>query len=208
MNEIQKMPTMAELVSDTEMSHKGNAFMVLVNQNPPENWVQKHPMIQGYNYLPIERVEYLLTRIFGKWWVEIKSAEIMANSAVVTVRLWVTNPITGKDEFQDGVGAMPIQTDKGQGAMDWNFAKSDGVQKAVPAAESFAIKDAAEKFGKLFGKDIARKNNISYNSLLKVAIKPTLTDNEVSEAIADEIALDEMKGTYELTESQIKLFDL
>jgi hypothetical protein len=167
MSNISKIPTMQELVQDTEASLKDNALSVILNQEPPSAWLVNHPMISGYKYLPIERVEYLLTRIYTKWWVEVKNVQTVANSVVVTVRVYVKNPITLEVEFQDGIGASPIQTDKGAGAMDWNAAKNDGVQKAAPSAETYAIKDAAEKFGKLFGKDISRKHSMSYDSLLK-----------------------------------------
>ncbi len=166
MSNISKIPTLQELVSDTEMSLKQNALMVICNQFPPKDWVKEHPM-NKIPYLPIERVEYLLSRIFGKWWVEIKDSKVLANSVVVTVRLFVVNPITREIEFQDGIGANPIQTDSGKGAMDWNYAKNNGVQLAAPAAETYAIKDAAEKFGKLFGKDLTRKDVIAYEGLLK-----------------------------------------
>jgi recombination DNA repair RAD52 pathway protein len=167
MNEVRKIPNLSDLVADSEMDLKENHLMVLLNQPPPDSWLVAHPMITGYRYLPIERVEYLLTRIFGKWWVEIKNVQQVANSMVVTVRVYVTNPVTNEVDWQDGVGAQAIQTDKGAGAMDWNHAKADGVQKAVPSAETYAIKDACDKFGKLFGKDVSRKNQISYDSLLK-----------------------------------------
>lgn len=175
-NQIAKVPTLAELIEDNDQSIKENALMVLLNQNPPDAWLKKHPTVKIKNddntfsphlYLPINRVEYLLTRIFTKWWVEVKNTQLMANSVVVTVRVYVQNPITKLTEWNEGVGAAPIQTDSGKGAMDWNFAKSHGVQIAAPIAESFAIKDAAEKWGKLFGKDLNRKDVINYDSLLK-----------------------------------------
>lgn len=164
-NKPIKLPTFQQLIESTELTEKENALMVLLNQQPPSGWVKKHPM-SGGAYLPIERVEYLLSRIFTKWWVEIRQTQCLANSVVVTVRLYVVNPITNSEEWQDGIGASPIQTDKGAGAMDWNKAKSDGVMKAAPSAESYAIKDAAEKFGKLFGKDLNRKDQIEYTSLI------------------------------------------
>lgn len=167
MNEIVKIPSLQDLVKEDERTLEQNALTVILNQPPPEKWLVKHPMINGYSYLPIERVEYLLTRIFTKWWVEVKQCQVLANSIVVTVRLFVVNPLSKEIEFQDGIGASPIQTDKGAGAMDWNAAKNDGVQKAAPSAESYAIKDAAEKFGKLFGKDVSRKNSMDYTGLLK-----------------------------------------
>lgn len=167
MSQLTKLPTFNELITETEQSLKENALMVLLNQEPPRSWLVSHPMIKGYNYMPIEKIEYLLTRIYTKWSVEVKSVQVIANSVCVTIRLYVTNPLTGEIEWQDGIGAAPVQTDKGAGATDWNSVKTDGVQKAAPAAESYAIKDAAEKFGKIFGRDVSRKNTMDYTSLLK-----------------------------------------
>lgn len=167
MTQLTKLPTLQDLITDNEESIKQNALTVLLNQEPPKAWLTEHPMIRGYKYIPIEKIEYLLTRIFTKWWVEIKSTQILANSVVVTIRLYVINPITGETEWQDGIGAAPIQTDKGAGATDWNAVKTDGVQKAAPAAETYAVKDAAEKFGKIFGRDTARKTTMNYTDLLK-----------------------------------------
>ena len=75
--------------------------------------------------------------------------------------------------FQDGVGAAPLQTDKGAGAVDFNAIKSDAVMKAAPAAESYAVKDAAEKIGKLFGKDMNRADQILYDELALLPEKET-----------------------------------
>ena len=169
------IPTMSDLVTETNESVKLNNLQVLLNQEPSSSWLEKHPMITNYHYLPIQRVEWLLTRIFKKWWVDILNTTLIANSAVVTIRLSVINPLDGKVWHQDGVGAAPIQTDKGKGATDFNHVKSDGVMKAIPSAESYAIKDAAEKFGKLFGKDVGRKTSMNYDSM----IKPELTEKDL-----------------------------
>jgi hypothetical protein len=45
--------------------------------------------------------------------------------------------------------------------------------KAAPAAESFAVKDAAEKIGKLFGRDLNRADQILYDELAKLPEKET-----------------------------------
>lgn len=199
MSNLSKIPTMNELVTETEMTLKENALMVILNQPPPEKWLVNHPMISGYKYLPIERVEYLLTRIFGKWWVEIKNVQVIANSSVVTVRVYVKNPITGEIDWNDGVGAQPIQTDKGQGAMDWNFAKSDGVQKSVPSAETYAIKDACDKFGKIFGKDVSRKTNLDYSTLLKTKELPEFNEFHFEEAFSNKATIELIKLAYSVT---------
>ncbi len=166
-NQLAKIPTLTDLISESEETIKENGLMVLLNQAPPKSWIKEHPVLKT-EYIPIERVEYLLSRIFGKWWVEIRSTNVIANSVCVTARVYVTHPITKEVQWNDGVGASPIQTDKGAGAMDWNKVRSSGVQMALPSAESYAIKDACEKFGKLFGKDLNRKEEINYDSLLKI----------------------------------------
>lgn len=167
MTNIQKVPTLNELLSETEASLKENQLTVLLNTAPPAAWVKEQPMART-SYLPIDKVQYLLTKIYGKWWVEVINSQVFANSVTVTVRLFVRNPLTNEIEHNDGVGAAPIQTDKGKGAMDWNYAKADGVQKALPAAKAYAIKDAAEEFGKIFGRDLNRKDTFNdYTSMLK-----------------------------------------
>lgn len=177
MTEIAKIPTLNELIQEDEQTYKDNALMVILNQEPPRQWLKEHPIIKVKDkngklapllYLPVARVEYLLSRIYIRWWVEVRKVQVIANSVVVTIRLFVINPINKQEEWNDGVGSSPIQTDSGKGAMDWNSVKSGAVQMAAPAGESYALKDAAEKFGKLFGKDLSRPDDISYNELLKV----------------------------------------
>ena len=133
-------------------------FLQVVNQDPPKAWVKDHPMAKGVKYIPIERVELLLTRIFQEWKVEVLREGQLANSVYVTVRLHYRDPIDGEWRWQDGTGAAPIKTDKGYSAADMAHIKNDAVMTGLPAAESFAVKDAAEKIGRIFGKDINRKD--------------------------------------------------
>lgn len=160
-----KPPTLPELMKDRAMALEQTALSVMLNAQPPAAWLKKHPLIQDYHYLPIERVEWLLTRIFTAWRFEIMNIYTVANSVVITGRLHYFDPYVTNDwQWMDGVGAAPIQTNKGAGATDWNAVKTDGVQKAAPAAESYAIKDAAEKLGRIFGKDLNRKEVLNYES--------------------------------------------
>src|SRR5574344_2280474 len=150
----RQVPSIHELISgDIDRKNPPNDLTILLNEAPPKTWLKEHPMAKGVKYLPIERIEYMLTRIFKKWNVEIRQVQVVANSVVVTVRLYYQDVLSDEMLWQDGIGASPIQTDKGAGAMDWNKTKNDAVMKAAPAAESYAVKDAAEKIGKLFGKD-------------------------------------------------------
>jgi hypothetical protein len=161
-----ELPKIVDLYENRELAQKENVLNVLLNQPPKAEWIKKHPMTH-LPYIPIDVVEYLLTSIFQTWWVEVKEVKLIANSVCVTIRLWVKHPLSNEAYFQDGVGAVPLQTDKDCGACDFDKIKSAAVQIGAPAAESYAIKDAAEKFGKLFGKDLNRKDEINYNVNLK-----------------------------------------
>jgi len=62
--ELQKIPTLAELTLDVEDAYKNDQLNLILNTPPPAKWVKEHPYIKGYSYLPIDKVELLLKRIF------------------------------------------------------------------------------------------------------------------------------------------------
>ena len=159
-----KLPALKDLYEGSVQLAKENDLNILLNQEPKKQWIRSHPMASGVKYIPIEVVEYLLTSIFIHWSVEVKNIQVIANSTVVTIRLHYRHP-NGDMRWQDGVGACPIQTAKDAPATDFTQVKSDAVMKSVPAAESYAVKDAAEKLGKLFGKDLNRKDSFGYTAL-------------------------------------------
>ncbi len=167
----RQLPAIVDLYSgDIDLKRDMNDLNILLNQPPYEKWLREHPMAKT-KYIPIERIEWLLTKVFIDWRVEIKQVQVIANSCVVMIRLHYRDVLTNEMLWQDGVGAAPIQTDKGAGATDFNHVKSDGVMKAAPAAESYAVKDAAEKIGKLFGKDLNRADQIMYDNLAQIPEK-------------------------------------
>ena len=162
---MNKLPAIKDIYTDQVDIVKENNLNILLNQPPKDTWIKQHPIAKNVKYIPIERVEYLLTSIFIKWNVEVKTVQLIANSVVVTIRLHFMNPVTNEMEYQDGIGASPLQTNASAGATEWTQIKSDAVMKSAPAAESFAVKDAAEKIGNLFGKDLNRADKILYDSL-------------------------------------------
>lgn len=168
---VMALPSLASLMQVAPFDPTENEFTALVNTEPPAEWVKTHPMTKN-KYMDIGRVEYLMTRIYGGYSVEVKEVQLIANSVVVTVRVHTTNPITGKPEWQDGIGAQPLQTNQGAGAADWNAIKSAAVQMAAPSAESYAIKDACQKFGKIFGRDVGRKpeGQVDYGDIFRAPL--------------------------------------
>ena len=163
--EKKNLPKLNDLYTGSMIVKKENDLNILLNHEPKKEWIKKHPFANGVHYIPIEVIEYLLTSIFIRWHVEIKETQVIANSIVVTIRLHYQSPIDEGMRFQDGIGASPIQTEKDAPATDFTKVRSDAVMKSAPAAESYAIKDAAEKLGKLFGKDLNRKDAFGYDAL-------------------------------------------
>jgi hypothetical protein len=162
MSNIEKskrpLPKLEDLHHDVQQAFKNDQLNLLLNQEVHHTWVKEHPFAKGVKYIPIEKVEFLLTRIFQEWKVEVIQYTQLFNSVSCQVRLHYRNPVTGEWSFHDGLGAVGVQTDKGASASDLSSIKQDAVMKALPAAKSYAIKDAAEHLGKLFGRDLNRKD--------------------------------------------------
>lgn len=184
-----KLPTLTDLYNDTSLVQKQNQLNIILNAEPKKEWVKDHPFVKGLKYLPIERVEYLLTMIFTKWRVEVKEIKILANSIVTTVRVHVQDPISGEWDHQDGVGAMPIQIAKeAKSAIAFEQMNSSAIQMGAPASKSFAIKDACEHFGRIFGKDLNRKDNVDYDRLYSmIGMTEAVNNPSLSKEIREEI---------------------
>ena len=174
MNEsIQKtegrtLPTILELRDDQSLAlrEQDNALNVLLNEPPSDTWIAEHPYAKGVRFIPIARLEWLMTRVFIKWHIEVREVSLIANSIGVTVRVHYLNPTNGEWQWMDGVGAVAMQVDKEAGATDFSRIKSNAVQIGLPAAKSYAFKDAVETIGKLFGKDLNRRDLIDYRPML------------------------------------------
>ncbi len=155
---------LSEIVKKNELAkfNRVDDFLEFVNQEPPQIFIEDHPMAKGVKYIAISNTELTLDKIFQYWCVEVLKTEVMFNSIAVTVRVKYRHPISGEWMSQDGVGAVGVQTDKGETAANLAAIKQDAVMKALPAAKSLAIKDAADHIGKIFGRDLNRKNTFDF----------------------------------------------
>jgi len=171
-NNAFRVPSLKEIVDDTTESIKENQLMVLLNQPPPAEWVKIHPYIRDYKYLPIGRIEYLLKRIFNHYKIEVLKTGILFNAVEVQVRVHYKNPVTKEWDFNDGVGACELQTQKDTGSLklDMSNVNKSAVEMALPIAKSKAIKDACDHFGRLFGSDLNHKEQFDFTTLLKQSV--------------------------------------
>lgn len=157
-----KLPTMQELYAKPELALKQDQVMHYLNQPPPASWVKVHPYINNYKYLPIEKVEFLLKKIYKKWRVEILREGTAFNGVYVVIRLWYQDLITGEMDFHDGIGAIQLQTAKGTSPADLENINNGALSMAFPLAETIAIKDAADKLGDIFGANLNRKDVLAF----------------------------------------------
>lgn len=155
---------LSSVAKDLELIGKFEQFNELLHHNPSPKWIQNHPFQKGVKYISIGQVEKILRTLFPQHKVEIKETKEMFNAVCVSVRVHYKHPVDDQWYFQDGVGAMEIQTKKGSGPGDLSAINSGAVMKAAPAAESYAIKDACEKIGDIFGAQINRKDIVEMNS--------------------------------------------
>ncbi len=158
-----ELPTIAELFEEnTEVAYKAQQLNLICSTNPPDKWVKVHPFIMNYRYLPIDKVEFLLRKIFKRYRIEITGQGTAFNGVWVTVRVHYFNPVTGDMDFHDGIGAAQLQTQKGTSPADLININNGAISMAFPIAKTIAIKDACDHFGNLFGANLNRKDTIDF----------------------------------------------
>lgn len=204
------LPKIKDIYGELEVAQKNDELTVLLNQNPLDIWVKEHPYIRGYKYIPIERIEFLLKNIFKQYKIEVKETKLVLNSVTVTVRVHYKNPVNGEWFYHDGVGAQEIQTKKNTGhlLLDMSNINRGAITMALPIAKTVAIKDACDHFGKLFGSDLNRKENINYNvDITLIELTPKHPSwSKCKEAIKEgKYTIDQIKSKYTINQENENL---
>ncbi len=162
--ENRKLPTILDLTEDLELSYKNDALNLLLSQAPPQTWVKKHPFIKDYHYLPIDKIEHLLRKIFKQYRIEVLKTAQLFNAIEVHVRVHYLHPVTNEWNYHDGVGACELQTKKDSGNLNLDLSNINkgAVIMALPIAKTTAIKDACDMFGSLFGANLNRRDVVEF----------------------------------------------
>lgn len=190
-----KAPTLSEIFSDNiEEAFKGEQLNLLLNQPPKKEWIKTHPYISNYKYLPIDKVEFMLRKLFQRYRIEITGQGTAFNGVWVTVRVHYLSPITGEFDYHDGIGACQLQTAKGTSPADLGNINNGALSMAFPIAKTVAIKDACDHFGNIFGANLNRKDTVEFSP-----------DAKIMEAgMRKEKELTELKELFELKKGSIK----
>jgi hypothetical protein len=175
---MSNLPTLADLTSDIEVAYKSDAFNTLMMQPPPAQWVKTHPYVANYKYLPIDKVEHLLRKVFKEYRIEITGQGTAFNGVWVTVRVHFRSPITGEWSYHDGIGAAQLQTAKGTSPADLANINNGALSMSFPIAKTVAIKDACDHFGALFGANLNRKDVVEFAPDARIADAFTKSNRE------------------------------
>ncbi len=133
-------------------------FTKRLNTEPNRAEFEKTPDGKA-NTLPISFVEMTLDEIFlGQWEIlNIHYSQIF-NEVVGTGELVVWHPITGRALHRAGFAAVVITQDQGAAIADFNMTKKkNALDLTFPKLKAEITKNAAQTLGKIFGRDINRK---------------------------------------------------
>ena len=164
MEEQTKLPKLSELRKEVIQFEEQDKLNWLCNQPPKKEWILINKFANNSKYIPIAIIETLIQKVFGEHRIEVIETKTMFNSIAVTVRIHFKNPLTNEWSFHDGVGAVELQTKAESGCLKADFSNINkgAVMMALPMAKSYAIKDGISHIGKLFGRDLNRKDVIYY----------------------------------------------
>ena len=204
------LPKIQDLYNDRGLAKAQDTFVTLMNQPPKPEWVKVHPFIKGYKYLPIERVEFLLKTIFKQYRIEVTGQGTAFNGAWVTVRVHYKDPISGEWSYHDGIGASQIQTKKGASAADMANINNNAVGLAFPMAKTEALKNACKSFGKLFGSDLNKADDIAYTfdvTLIDFDENHPNFEKAVKAIKEGKATIEQLKNKYNITEEVEKIIN-
>jgi hypothetical protein len=205
---MSNLPTIQELHEENALvSYKNDQLNLLLNQEPKKEWVKEHPFVKGHKYIPIDKVEFMLRKIFKKYSIEITGQGTSFNGVWVTVRVHYFHPTEATMMYHDGIGAVQLQTAKGTSPADLANINNGALSMAYPIAKTLAIKDACDHFGKLFGCDLNRKDTMAF----KVDANPLELKEQLIELFnlkRDMMPTDEILNTLRVIENnEVKSFN-
>ena len=133
----------------------------------------------------ISHIQMLLDEyFFGLWSESEMHFQQIGNEIVGTMLLTVVHPVWGKEITRCGAAAIVIMVDavpeglkwfdgediehkkaRNLWALDMQNKKSNALDMSFPKLKTECLKNAANSFGKFFGRDLNRKKQDTYNPL-------------------------------------------
>ena len=171
-NEIVQKQSANELL-------KIQKFVSSLNNSDPISGVEPTPDNKAKT-LTISHVEMTLDEyFFGLWSTENFKWSVIQNEVVGSLDLIVVHPMNGMFIRRTGAASIIIQVDKVPDEIKNNSKarnihalspenkKPNALDMGFPKLKAECLKNAAQSLGKIFGRDLNRKQKDTFNPLLK-----------------------------------------
>lgn len=151
-------------------------FTQRLNREPDSNELGSTPDGKAKT-LPISFIEMTLDELFfGQWSTENFKWSAITNEVQGSIDLVVTHPITGQQIRRTGAASIIITVDKApegltgpdrnKWAMNPENKKSNALDLGFPKLKAECLKNAAQSLGKIFGRDLNRKEKDTFKQTL------------------------------------------
>jgi len=155
-------------VSNDEFRTKCQNFIKRLNNLPEAQSIGKTPDGKA-NTILISHLEMLLDEYFlGIWETENFRWSVITNEIVGSIDLIVLHPVTGMKIKRTGAAAIQIMVNKGSDPMQVQNKKANALDMGFPKLKAECIKNAANSLGKMFGRDLNRKESDTFTPIFKV----------------------------------------
>lgn len=156
------------------------AFTVFLNKLPKKSAIKVNKYADNSLYLPIGEIEQKLDELYaGLWSTSNMNFQVVANSVVCSLQLRVFHPVAKIWLTRAGIGAVPIQLNKGEHELNFSTIKSDAIRKNAGASKAMAVRNAAQTLGAIFGRNLNREDVSDYTPLTE---QVTNFDENISSA--------------------------
>jgi hypothetical protein len=159
---------------DTTTIDSLQKFNARLNSQPSDDGVESTPDGKART-LVISHIEMTLDELFfGQWSTESFQWSAIANEVQGCLELVVVHPITGERIKRTGCASVIIMVDRvpdalkndpqarNQWALSPSNKKPNALDMAFPKLKAECLKNAAQSLGKIFGRDLNRKNVDTY----------------------------------------------
>ena len=128
-----------------------------LGEHPPTGQIDKNKYAGDSLYVPIGYINAKLDQIFLSWdWI-IDKQEFVAGNCVVTGTL-ICHTMSGKMIKRSGIGVSEVKVEPN------GLVVRKAMEKGYPKSDSQALKNASQKLGNIFGRNLNRKFKWGYIS--------------------------------------------
>lgn len=153
---------------DKDIRRKLSNYAKMINSEPRPEEVKINAAAGNTKYIPISDLEMKLDEMFfGLWQTDNFRWERMGNEIVGSIDLKVFHPTANMWIQRTGSAATMIRLKKGSEALDLANKLHNSLEMDFPHLKADCLRNACASLGKSFGRDLNRKYQDYYKSILK-----------------------------------------